>query len=97
MCREKFDIVRRKTEDLAAALARLDATQAVDMDEAGMRLTLDVVGLVSSHTCITCIDFTLQHQGCHCNIGNLLLLESCTVQQMLSGLAYTHELSHLND
>ena len=33
-------------------MALLDPTQAMDMDDAGMRLTLDVVGLVCIHWCV---------------------------------------------
>jgi len=38
--------VKRKAEDLAASLRRLGPAAAVDMDDAGMRFTLDVVALV---------------------------------------------------
>ena len=38
--------MRHKAEDLAKALAEIGPESAVDIDEAGMRLTLDIVGLV---------------------------------------------------
>ena len=46
--RSKFDIVRQKTLDLAAAMSKINPKTAIDIDDAGMRLTLDVVGLVSN-------------------------------------------------
>ena len=38
--------MKRKAEELAASLRRLGPAAAVDMDDAGMRFTLDVVALV---------------------------------------------------
>ena len=44
--RKKFAIVRSKVEVLAAALSKLGPEQSCDLDNAGMRLALDVVSLV---------------------------------------------------
>lgn len=44
--RAKFCIVCRKAEALADAISRRPKGEALDIDNAGMRLTLDVVGLV---------------------------------------------------
>ncbi|KAK9827287.1 hypothetical protein WJX81_000437 [Elliptochloris bilobata] len=43
--RQTFPLVKCKAEDLTASLRRLGASTAVDMDDAGMRYTLDVVAL----------------------------------------------------
>ena len=44
--RQKFEIVRQKSQELITAIGQIDPSMAIDMDDAGMRLTLDVVGLV---------------------------------------------------
>ena len=46
LCRQTFPLVKRKADDLTASLKKLGPTAAVDMDDAGMRFTLDVVALV---------------------------------------------------
>ncbi|KAK9812852.1 hypothetical protein WJX72_004712 [[Myrmecia] bisecta] len=43
--RQKFPIATQKAHSLADAIAAVGSKQSVDMDEAGMRLTLDIVGL----------------------------------------------------
>lgn len=45
LCRQKFELVRAKAEDLAASL-RAVSSSPVDVQEAGMRFTLDVIVLV---------------------------------------------------
>ena len=46
LCRQAFPLVKQKADDLTASLKKLGPTAAVDMDDAGMRFTLDVVALV---------------------------------------------------
>ena len=46
LCRQAFPLVKQKADDLAASLKKLGPSAAVDMDDAGMRFTLDVVALV---------------------------------------------------
>ena len=46
LCRQTFPLVKQKADDLTASLKKLGPTAAVDMDDAGMRFTLDVVALV---------------------------------------------------
>ena len=60
--RQKFELVRRKAEDLSASLHAV-CEQPVDVQEAGMRFTLDVIVLVwdctassaakHGHTCLS--------------------------------------------
>ena len=49
LCRQTFPLVKRKADDLTASLRQLGPSAAVDMDDAGMRFTLDVVALVPPH------------------------------------------------
>ena len=44
--RQCFPLVKLKALGLAASLRKLGEHQAVDMDDAGMRFTLDVIALV---------------------------------------------------
>ena len=50
LCRQKFELVRSKAEDLAASLRAIQGSP-VDVQDAGMRFTLDVIVLVSSRAC----------------------------------------------
>ena len=50
--RQKFNIMLEKTRVLSNAIARRPSSEAIDIDEAGMRLALDVVGLVGSASCM---------------------------------------------
>ncbi len=47
MLREKFPLVRDKCISLVKSLQKLGPEASIDMDNAGMRLALDVVALVS--------------------------------------------------
>lgn len=55
-CREKFPIVHQKALALASAIQEQDPKKPVDIDDAGMRLTLDVVGLVEAACSCTLFD-----------------------------------------
>lgn len=46
LSRSKFLLVLGKAEGLADAIQEKGFSEAIDIDDAGMRLTLDVVGLV---------------------------------------------------
>ena len=45
-CRQKFPMVRHKVGTLAGYLRKAGPERSIDMDEAGMRLALDIVALV---------------------------------------------------
>ena len=45
-CRQKFEMVRSKALALVGSLSQVGPEQSVDLDNAGMRLALDVVALV---------------------------------------------------
>lgn len=44
---KKFEVVLRKTEELTRRLENLDPRMAVDVDQAALRVTLDVIGLIA--------------------------------------------------
>lgn len=57
LCRQTFPLVKKIADDLTASLKKLGPSAAVDMDDAGMRFTLDVVALVPPFgipTCLAC-------------------------------------------
>lgn len=57
-CRGKFDLVLRKALALSDGIAQKGSDAPIDMDDAGMRLTLDVVALVSPPTiCMTPLQY----------------------------------------
>ena len=48
MCRKKFGVVRQKALLMADVLAQMEPDATFDASELALRLTLDVIGLVSA-------------------------------------------------
>ena len=74
-CRQKFPMVRHKVGTLAGYLRKAGPERSIDMDEAGMRLALDIVALVGLLTTAGSSTYKFNHIGL-CSICNTPLLIS---------------------